>query len=129
MARSFRQVAAATRIQVLGSWVGENRLPGASRTPSRLPAVASSLVSRPKVRPQVHAARRGPRDRRSHSHQRLGGARAAFVEPHAHPLQHALVTSLHDDARDHAFAQLGGGQPGERLDVAQLARPAPDAPR
>ena len=35
MAVSFRQVAAATRIQLLGSCVGENKLPGAQSTPSR----------------------------------------------------------------------------------------------
>ena len=48
IADSLRQVAAATRIQFEGSCVGENRLPGAHNTPSRLPAVANSLVSRPK---------------------------------------------------------------------------------
>ncbi len=35
MAFAFWQVAAATRIHVVGNCVGENKLPGAHSTPSR----------------------------------------------------------------------------------------------
>ena len=129
MARSFRQVAAATRIHVLGSWVGENRLPGAQQHAFAAAGGRELVGIAAEIRPQVHAARRRTRDLRAHSYQRLGGTRAALVEPHAHAFQHAFIASLDDDARDHAFAQLRGSEPGECLDVAQLAAPAPDARR
>ncbi|GMV58214.1 MAG: hypothetical protein AMXMBFR72_13250, partial [Betaproteobacteria bacterium] len=48
IAAGFRLVAADTRIHVLGSCVGENRLPGAHRMPCSAPAAAIALVSRPK---------------------------------------------------------------------------------